>query len=509
MPRAAWLLVAAGLTVAVPALAETPDTLQTELSRLVHSSTAGRALRPLDAVLLPWLALLIAGLPRDLRAWAFGGLALVLRGALAPFVSSLPTPKGWWLDASTAFLDDGFSWTMGAYGDGWDAVMGLARAVLPWADTPQRVLLAGSALTVVLVHAAVRHATRDTRSADLAAVILATLPLHIVYAAALSRFGLGAIVGTVAALALVRDAPRDRWLAALSLGLLVQCRPTLLFVAGVGVLVLLWRARGPGALAVALVGARVAQLFLIVGEEGASGGMFDQVLLGLDQPHVGPGARFVLLDPTQTPAAVPVLAAAGIVALPWRARLPALAALAMLTLPYRHFGIPFDLVRMQAPSFVLGAALAGIGAGALWRRVGARVALPVLAVAALTWWPARHAPAWPRWAWWPEEAILRAGVARLPDDAPVVIDVDLDARNIARWLWTRGHPRVFALGAPDIPADAWRFVGLSDHLRTGGKPELAGWTPVVETVVPENLGTWWEPTGHPVRLGWYVREDAP
>ena len=451
-------------------------------------------------VALPWWALLVAAAPRDRAAWAWAGLALAVRVAVAPWGCPLPPPKGAMMDRIALGTLAPPSWGQDAYGDALASVSAPWFALTGAPDAPYVLAVAWSAATVAWTFAGVAGATGDRRSAHAAAAVLACLPVHVAMAGMVSRFALGGFAAVVGVAAALGDRRRDAWLAALSAVVVAHARPTLVPVA-VGIVALLaWRARGPAAVAGLAVLVRVVQIGVVVSHGAGSGAMADQVFAWGPDPGWGSGAHLLPLDPGRFPAGVAILALAGVALAPRRVGLPLAVALALTTLPYRHFPFDFDRLRMQAVGWPWWAAAAGIGLGAVGaRHRGAGVAAAVALAASLV---ASRGPVDPWWSWVPEGEALRAGL-RAYRPSVVAVDRSLDAHELPAWLRLRGVDRVVDPG--EAPSGTLRFVGLADHLRTGGRPDLDGWEPMDLRAVSEDLGGWWPPTGRDVTVGWVRR----
>lgn len=514
MGSRAWSRLLWTSLVPLPALAsEAPRSAladaASQAQRILQTEAAGAA-RPLLLVALPWLALLLATSLRPSRAWGWVALALGIRLLKAPYVSSLPQPKGWWLEEAATPCCGVDHWTWGTYGDGWTTLLSPLVLLTGDPDIVHLALIAASAATVGALHVAVRRATERPGAADLAALILATLPLHATVAAMLTRFALSVVLATLAVAASLGTRRREGLLAALSIGLLVQTRPTMMLVA-IPLLVLLGRRHDRGVLGVAtmLWAGRGVQLLFAISDKGTTGALWSQIGQGAELPWVGPGAAWTALDPTLVPMIVPLLALFGLVALDRWARAWSSAVLALTTLPFLHFPYAFDRIRMQLLSIAVLAGLAGVGASWLHARLPRRAAFALALVAALAWWPARSAPGTP-WIWWSEENVAR----RLPTSpqlmpAVVLADPGWDPRQVGWWV-RRGVLDLRTFEDP-LPQGTLRFVGAADHLQAhqSGRPiPLSGWTAVDTVLVPTRSDHWFDLPESDVRIGWYRLEEG-
>lgn len=456
--------------------------------------------RPLHPVVVAWFVALVAILPRRADAWAIAAFGLVLRLVLSAPAGLLPMHKGLDLAVRTRGVEGVAPLAQDVYGDGWPALLTLlARATGMPADIGHVASLAAGVLAVVLLVDVVDRAVgeRAPHAGRLAGLVLACLPAPIALAQSVGVFpvALGVEVAMVAGLA-----RRDRvgaWAASLSAGLLAHLRPLLLGVACVGV-VALWRrgARGPAAVAGALVGVRTVSLALIL-----QGGLPAAASAG-SWWEAGPWAvlRWAALDPSVVPWAVTALAVWGAASSASRDRWLWGAVLAATSLPYLHFDLPFDRLRMQLPAHAWLAAFAGVG---LSRVRGSWPGLAVVAALAASVWTARAPRGAPAWVWVGEEAVLRAGLADCAPGAVVAVADGARHGPLRDWLAVRGHPRTVSSAVPaaSLPADACRFVSVPEHL--DGDPVLTGWEPFRTATLPPSSGGGYPPRDAPYVVGWY------
>ena len=458
------------------------------------------AFRPVQVLVLAWSVAAIAVLPRRADAWALAVVALGLRLGLTGPAGVLPLYK----DLHAAALGRGQvpppSWGQEVYGDGFASLLTLASMATGHpAEVGYAVTLVLSVLAVPWVVDAADRAAPDRApwAGRAAGALVACAPTLVAHGQAFGAFAVS--VGVVASLlaGLSRDDARGAWAAALSAALLVHLRPLLAGVAAVGLLAA-WRVdRRAAAVGGVVAAVRVAEIGWVAQQAGVRGGAS---LNTLDQGVVAWLGGWTGADPSVTPWPFALLAAYALA----RVRRPLVwgGVLAALTVPYLHLHFAYDLVRMQLPSAVVLAVLAGIGAASVpsgWGRAAAAVAL------ASGLWVARHPRGDPPWVWVAEAGILRAGLDRCPPDAAIVLPEHSQRESVLTWVMLHGRRRIVPPGASveSVPTPACRYVDVLEHLER--PPDLRGWTPrVVATPAFRRDGRLDQGEGG-YEIGWYER----
>ena len=479
----------------------------------------GLFLRPLHSgvqiLLLLWLGAMLAALPRARGAWAATALAFALRWlTFEPRVHMHGDKPYDHLVAGWGLLG-----TDPIYGEAWRSLLGIAHYTFGTGyDLAHVVAAIASGLTPLWVHTAVARAwPSDPRAADAAALLAAVLPLPLALAPTETVFPLLALAQTVAVAAALGTRRRDDLLAALSIGVLIQCRPLQLPMALVIGAILLFRRRW---LALAAAGAlfawRVDALDLAIVQHGgvsnvSRGAKLDSLARTLLQPsyHVGPGAHWIVTDPRLTPVGVAVAAALG-AGVGLRQRMPQVAALlAMGTLgALVHWSQDShaDMLRFHLAEQSWWAALAGIGVASLMTRP--RWLAAWAAVAVLSFLPAtgaRH----PEWAWVAQHRLLRDWVQLPPDGVTVRVHPQQagGSKAFLGWTWRRSEATWRAQDGPLEPGE-WVFAGLADVM-AGDAPDWDRLEPVVEAWLAPEGGGVLNFGDEPVRVGLFRVVQAP
>jgi hypothetical protein len=318
----------------------------------------------LQALVLVWMGAMVAAAPRRVTPWAIAALALAVRLALA-------TPGAL---MGRAYPYQHFLGYVGKiksiplYGQGWFATMDWMRPVFG-ADPSglNRANLAFSVLTVVWLWDVVRRLTRDTRAATAAATLLACLPLAVSLSRLEVHFVLCALLEITAVVGVVRGDRLGAVLTVASAVVLAHARPFEIVFATAAALALAWRWRVAGALALAGIAVRVAEIGVPNGHDGFPNAAPDAWAPStLARQIFGPDSSVALFNPHVHPAWLfPAAVVGG--ALAWRrgerAAVGVLAAGALLTTaPYAHMFFPTDVLRFQLPAATWWCALAGLSA---------------------------------------------------------------------------------------------------------------------------------------------------
>ena len=480
--------------------------------------------RPLHAVVIPFLALLVWLVPRDRTALAAGLLALAVRVGLSPTTVLLGGDAAYerLLRARGLWDPDPY------YGETWPSLLGLL-----WKATGQpepfvhAANIGFSALTVVFIVALARRVGASPFAAAAAGVLLAAHPLVVAVAGMEDLFvlvGLLQVVAVTYALGPLaapagptsRAARAEPWAAALAVALLAHLRPEQAVFALVPLGLLAWRrAWGPLAVAVALCGWRWAE---ILGTAGAVNGGAD--LLGWSRwtnPGflrqflvLGPYNPALLLAPTRSPFALVVLVALGALGARHAATRRLAVPLAALVLPLLVV-LPktsplADPVRFQLPGFAFAAVLAGVALAPFAGRV-----LPLLGWGAAllgTGYLARS-PLGGGWAWAHEHLVLRAHVADMPADTLVYYRADQDPfHHFGIWADTvspgKWRPLEMPLtnGIPLATGD-WYWRGFADGAAGSWPPVPCAFEPITVTTVTSQTDGWIVLPPGPMTVGFY------
>ncbi len=512
--------------------------------------------RPLHAVVVPFLVLLLLAIPRDRAALGAGLVALVVRVALTRPTVLLGGDAAYerLLRARGAWDPDPY------YGEAWPAIMGLAWRALGLPDHHVHAVNIGfSALTVAFVVALARRMGVDRIGATAGGLMLALHPLAVAVAGMEDVFvlvGLLQVVAFTCALgpsgtpspsspssaSSASGLPRavEPWLAALAVGLLAHLRPEQGAFAVVPLALLARRrAWGPFALGLGLATARWAELLAAPRALGHGADLLGWArwtdggfLRALGAPL--PGNPVVLLDPTRSPVAFAALAIVGAVALARAARSPAPPTSAGPSIPDRsprdrwHVAALFaallvplavvvtkttplaDPLRFQLPTLAFAAVLAGAGLARFADRRAALVAWG--GGLALTTVLAR-APLDGGWAWAEEYTFLRAHLDDAPVDTLVLYRPDQDVNHhFGTWVDAVSPGRWRPMGSAPATEGAWYWRGFADAVAATWPPMPCDLAPIAVTEVTSRTDGWIVLPTAPVTVGFYrigVCDGAP
>jgi hypothetical protein len=438
--------------------------------------------RPLHAIVLPWLLLVLWALPRRREPWLIAAAALLIRLILTPdrALMGADAPFERYVTATGLAADPS------PYGGTWAAMLGPVWLVL---GRPRELAhlagLVSSALSVAVLWELVAR-WFDERAARAAALILMAMPLAVALARTEDSLPLAALLQATAMLGLARRDPAGGALTAMSCVLLASLRPLQIPFA----LLLLAPLAAERAHRVAAVfaGALVLGEGAIAAWHAAQGiGVSDGLHLDalprlLERGYiVGPGGRLAPADPAITPIGVTALAITSLLWVPGpyrRAMALCWSALAISTLPWLHIPDASVAARFQLPAQTWVAALAGIA----WACVDERARRPWIAAIVLSWVLARAPLSGGHFPWTLEHNALHEALPYLPEDAVVRFR---PVRPGSPW-----QPRYYQLlqqgvwvGLDRRPLEAgeYRWLGLSD---AGAPADSCRLKPVWETMAP-------------------------
>jgi hypothetical protein len=457
--------------------------------------------RPLHAVVVAFVILLVSAFPKDRAAMTLGALALAVRLGLSPRWVLLGGDAAYerLLTARGGFAHDT------RYGDGWAAAAGLvSRAV--HGDPVHALNLVLSALTVPMLVRLVR-ATGDERAALSAGFLLAISPLAVALAGMEDAFVLVGLL-QLAALGVVARGRVSPWLAAVATGLVAHVRPEQAVFCLLPLGLLAFRREWvPLALAAGLCAWRWADLLLDRTGQIAEGAGILSESRWLDLQFVralpvpARHAAIVALDPVVTPAAIVPLAVIGLALAPRRASAVPLAALVVSLALYVPKTQPYaDPYRFQLPTMALWAALAGIGLAELSRRSSALAAFGAVAVALTTVF-ARD-PLGGGWAWQHEYRFLTTHAPAFDANTTVLYRADQDPNHaFGRWLQAVSPANWQPIGS--LPPSGLVYRGTADRIAGVWPPVPCELEPLDVEQVPAATDGWVDLGADPVPIGFY------
>lgn len=461
-----------------------------------HSPAEGELLAlSLTLLALCWWAIAIIAAPRDRTAWVVVALALVVRWMLTvpelllhgdyPYLKLLVAMD---LDEPPDIHGLG-SW---AFYRPFSRVLG--------ADTVHAVNLLMSSLLPLWVHGILDRLKQPREVALTGAVVVALMPVCVAMSQTETLFVLVATLQAAALFGALDFRTRGAWLAAVSVGLLVNMRPLQFLWALLPVALLLnRRAWGPLALFGLFAGSRALELVPLVADGSGSSGQFGRLLDAFSRPghNIGRGSGWLITDLTSTPLVVGslVLVAMAVLAASWRDRrlaglrwplIVAFVALVLSAVPGGKFWLRDDQLRFLLPAQTWWAIIAVLGLRGLWVLSSSKLLISAVVVTwcATTW--AARSPLEPRQAWMLEHRFLQQEVAPriAPDDVVRFHSASDRHGRYRRWLnaalpgtWiphTGGPPRVGEL----------RLVSWIDALSHADSVPDCDLVALVETVLP-------------------------
>lgn len=420
-----------------------------------------------------WIVTMILAAPRRWAPWGIAGLALAVRLALASPGALM----------GRAYPYQHFMGYVGKikaiplYGQGWFATMDWLRPV--FGDDPgglNRANLACSVLTVLWLWDVVRRLTRDTRSANLAALLLACLPLAVSLSRLEVHFVLCALLEITAVVGVVRGDRLGAVLTVASAVVLAHARPFEILFATAAALVLAWRWRVAGLIAIAGIGVRVAEIGVPNGHDGFPNAAPDAWAPStLARQIFGPDSSVALFNAHVHPVWLfPAALLGG--ALAWRrgerrAVAVLLAGALLTTVPYAHMFFPTDVLRFQLPAATWWCALAGLVAPWLAQR-----GLLTRAVALGSWGVGLWMAASPLQGLVTvsEFRFLSTTIPQLPSGATLRYDPVWDENGLfAAWAERVAPIRAVPLDTLSPPAPGeWIYEGVAQRVtdRPPGRP---------------------------------------
>lgn len=500
-------------------------------------ATTAWHLRPLHPVVVVWLLLLLWRTPRARAPLAVLGVAALARILVFEPRVFMHFDRSY----ATYALARGNLDPHPVYGDGFASALGLWWPLLGGpGDHAHAVDAVFAALTAPWVWLGALRATGDARAAWAAGLGIALLPMPVWMASTETPYVWIGLLHAVL-LATARGPRADRWLAAVSAGLLAHARPTQIVVAGVAWVALAWgtlrlrsgrsapepaevggvepavdEARagswvdlGPLVLGAGLICWRVVELVAALRSGAAGGDAMSARTLSLwlhPGTWAGPGAHVQALDPWVTPAGVALLAVwGGVRAVRERRGGLALAAALFVvqTALYGHQPLRNDLDRFMLPTaapLVIFAAYGAVAVVGRWRWL-------MWAGVAASWLvAARPLEPWPVWV--EQHRFLIAHLHAVPEGRVVRFSDRGDEEGyFFHWINRRADAFWKPAEGPPQPGEL-RFVGWADRLP--GAPALP-WdrmTAIAEITAPAETRGVLDIGEAPVRIGIY-RVVAP
>lgn len=436
-----------GLVLAAPPVARPPG-----VDAVLPTSWP---LRPLHAVVLAWVAALVAAGPRQREPWILALGAALLAWVLTPVRILMGVDYAYvrWADGTGAVTASTL------YGDTWASLAGLVwwlSGGVP--DHVQHLNLVLGAITVALVHDVGRR-LGGVDVGRMAALMLAASPLHLALARTETMFVLVTTLQVATLAGILREDAGGSVLAVGSAVLLAWLRP-LQLVAVAALAGVAWGRgrRRTGTLLAGAFASRAVPLAVTVADHGPPQAAGTRALGKWLEPHwfVGPGGSSVVLDPLVVPPVLAVLVVAALATRPRRAVATVGVVALAACLPYLHFERPTDVLRFQLPTATWWIVLAALG----WVRLGPgmRVAALALLVAGTV---AARQPLGAPFLWQLEEQALREALpAHVPPGATGWTRAPWDRHQaFALWLNSRGPGRWRTQGQP-APGDlVWHGRG--------------------------------------------------